>query len=204
MSLKQPSEDGSSNGYVVRVSSRLCHVDLGVDIGGFVRMLASLGGVVGFKPIFGCISHSKIGWDVQVALRVCGASHEKEYLKAQQMRYCQMHIYNNIFAIVDVIVTPTTGWAIYLITDDAQMTSKVNCLNVLSLMIFYVGQRPCICLDVDPQWSFQSQIIKTIFIWQFCSYFKGFCAFWNVTLYYSNVEYDLAAYSVFVKCFCLQ
>ncbi|KAK9027717.1 hypothetical protein V6N11_067540 [Hibiscus sabdariffa] len=86
MSLKQPSEDGSSNGYVVRVSSRLCHVDLGVDIGGFVRMLASLGGVVGFKPIFGCISHSKIGWDVQVALRVCGASHEKEYLKAQQMR----------------------------------------------------------------------------------------------------------------------
>ncbi|KAK8554226.1 hypothetical protein V6N12_031195 [Hibiscus sabdariffa] len=36
--------DGSSNGYVVMVSSGLCHVDLGVDSGGFVRMLASLGG----------------------------------------------------------------------------------------------------------------------------------------------------------------
>ncbi|XP_022774826.1 fatty acid amide hydrolase-like [Durio zibethinus] len=51
---------GSSSGSAAVVSAGLCAAALGVDGGGSVRMPASLSGVVGFKPTFGCIPHSGV------------------------------------------------------------------------------------------------------------------------------------------------
>ncbi|XP_022760735.1 E3 ubiquitin-protein ligase UPL6-like isoform X2 [Durio zibethinus] len=45
---------------------------------------------------------------------------------------------------------------------------KISVLErVLALMISHVGQSPCICSNVDPQWSFSSQILTIPFLWQF-------------------------------------
>ncbi|XP_019157487.1 PREDICTED: fatty acid amide hydrolase-like isoform X2 [Ipomoea nil] len=51
---------GSSSGSAAVVAAGLCPAALGVDGGGSVRMPAALCGVVGFKPSFGCVSHSGV------------------------------------------------------------------------------------------------------------------------------------------------
>ncbi|XP_039061982.1 fatty acid amide hydrolase-like [Hibiscus syriacus] len=65
---------GSSSGSAALVSAGLCPASLGVDGGGSVRMPASLSGVVGFKPTFGCIPQSGVlplNWTVgMVGIRI--------------------------------------------------------------------------------------------------------------------------------------
>ncbi|WCJ23245.1 E3 ubiquitin-protein ligase UPL6 [Euphorbia peplus] len=44
---------------------------------------------------------------------------------------------------------------------------KVTSLErVLSLVILHIGQQPCICQHIDPQWSFSSQILTIPFLWR--------------------------------------
>ncbi|KAE8680717.1 fatty acid amide hydrolase-like isoform X2 [Hibiscus syriacus] len=160
---------GSWSGSAAVVSSGLCPVALGVDSGGSVRMPASLCGVVGFKPTFGCIPHSGVlplNWTVGTVgilaatledafivflfsvmlLLVVNFRHISQplYLQSYDLcyfdsslflevfmsdtlaqivlghRYRQMQIHNNIFAMADVIVAPTTGSA---------MTKQVLCIS---------------------------------------------------------------------------
>lgn len=44
--------------------------------------------------------------------------------------------------------------------------------RVLELLLSHVGQTPCICPDIDPRWSFSSQILTIPFLWQFSPYLK--------------------------------
>ncbi|KAK9019919.1 hypothetical protein V6N11_054424 [Hibiscus sabdariffa] len=64
---------------------------------------------------------------------------------------------------------------------------KISALErVLALVISHVGQSPCICLNVDSQWSFSSQILTIPFIWKLFPYLKKVFASWSLTLYYTN------------------
>ncbi|XVE83421.1 hypothetical protein DITRI_Ditri16bG0087500 [Diplodiscus trichospermus] len=85
------------------------------------------------------LDFAELGADVRVALRVCGSFHSKEYLKAQKMRNRQMQIYNNIFAMADIIVTPTTGVTAYLISDDALKTGEVDSINGAALIRYQIA-----------------------------------------------------------------
>ncbi|TYJ13792.1 hypothetical protein E1A91_A10G074300v1 [Gossypium mustelinum] len=85
------------------------------------------------------LDFAEIGWDVRVALRVCGAFHGKEYIQAQKMRNRQMQIHNNIFAMADVIVAPTTGRTAYSIVDDALKTGEVDCINGAALIRYQIA-----------------------------------------------------------------
>ncbi|KAK9288799.1 hypothetical protein L1049_017264 [Liquidambar formosana] len=50
---------------------------------------------------------------------------------------------------------------------------KVSSLErLVGLIISHVGQAPCICPDIDPQWSFSSQILTVPFLWHLFPYLK--------------------------------
>ncbi|KAL5541465.1 hypothetical protein UlMin_009175 [Ulmus minor] len=50
---------------------------------------------------------------------------------------------------------------------------KVSSLErVLVLIVSHTGQKPCICPNIDPQWSFSSQILSIPFLWRTFPYLK--------------------------------
>ncbi|KAM4116643.1 hypothetical protein ACB094_02G066300 [Castanea mollissima] len=44
--------------------------------------------------------------------------------------------------------------------------------RVLALVIPHIGRNPCTCPNIDPQWSFSSQILAIPFLWKFFPYLK--------------------------------
>ncbi|XP_062178168.1 E3 ubiquitin-protein ligase UPL6 isoform X2 [Alnus glutinosa] len=44
--------------------------------------------------------------------------------------------------------------------------------RVLALIIPHIGQKPCTCTNVDPRWSFSSQILTIPFLWQLLPYLR--------------------------------
>ncbi|KAF8394715.1 hypothetical protein HHK36_020932 [Tetracentron sinense] len=44
--------------------------------------------------------------------------------------------------------------------------------HALILIISHIGQRPCICPNIDPRWSFSSQVLTIPFLWQLFPYLK--------------------------------
>ncbi|PPR86762.1 hypothetical protein GOBAR_AA33932 [Gossypium barbadense] len=64
---------------------------------------------------------------------------------------------------------------------------KVSALeHVLACMVSHVGQSPCICTNVDPQWSFSFQILTIPFLWKKFPYLKEVFASRSLTQYYTN------------------
>ncbi|KAK9992027.1 hypothetical protein SO802_027012 [Lithocarpus litseifolius] len=50
----------------------------------------------------------------------------------------------------------------------AASNGKVSSLeHVLALVIPHIGRNPCTCPNIDPQWSFSSQILTIPFLWKF-------------------------------------
>ncbi|OMO53433.1 Ubiquitin-protein ligase 7 [Corchorus capsularis] len=68
--------------------------------------------------------------------------------------------------------------------DSSGKVSALEC--VLALMISHVGQNPSICSNIDPQWSFSSQILTIPFLWQLFPYLKEVFASQSLSQYYSN------------------
>ncbi|MBA0664134.1 hypothetical protein Goklo_004183, partial [Gossypium klotzschianum] len=62
------------------------------------------------------LNFAEIGWDVRVALRVCGAFHGKEYIQAQKM-----------------------SRTAYSIVDDALKTGEVDCINGAALIRYQIA-----------------------------------------------------------------
>ncbi|XP_022741594.1 fatty acid amide hydrolase-like [Durio zibethinus] len=85
------------------------------------------------------LDYAELGWDARVALRVYGAFHSKEYIKAQKMRNRQMQIHSSIFAKADVIVSPTTGVTAYQIFDDAVKTGELDYINGAALVRYQIA-----------------------------------------------------------------
>ncbi|XP_023910665.2 E3 ubiquitin-protein ligase UPL6 [Quercus suber] len=58
-------------------------------------------------------------------------------------------------------------------TKTAASNGKVSSLeHVLALVIPHIGRKPCTCPNIDPQWSFSSQILTIPFLWKFFPYLK--------------------------------
>lgn len=51
-------------------------------------------------------------------------------------------------------------------------TSMSALEHVLILVTSHIGQHPCTCSSIDPQWSFSSQLLSVPFLWHHLPYFK--------------------------------
>ncbi|KAI9194675.1 hypothetical protein LWI28_008103 [Acer negundo] len=62
---------------------------------------------------------------------------------------------------------------------------KVSSLErVLALIIPHIGQRGCTCLNIDPRWSFSSQILTVPFLWHLFPYLKEVFATGGMSQHY--------------------
>lgn len=58
-------------------------------------------------------------------------------------------------------------------TKTGNSSGKVSSLeHVLALIIPHIGEKPCTCPNIDPRWSFSSQILTIPFLWQLFPYLK--------------------------------
>ncbi|CAN1190200.1 Fatty acid amide hydrolase [Linum perenne] len=81
----------------------------------------------------------KSGWDVRVGLSIYGAFSSKEYIQAQRVRNRQFQIHKNVFALADVIVTPTTGVTAYPILNDCLKTGELDYVNGAALVRYQIA-----------------------------------------------------------------
>lgn len=82
---------------------------------------------------------SELGWDARVALCVYGSFNSQDYLNAQRIRNRQMQFHKKIFAMADVIVTPTTGVTAYPIIDDALESGELDYINGAALVRYQIA-----------------------------------------------------------------
>ncbi|KAL7178360.1 hypothetical protein ACSBR2_031501 [Camellia fascicularis] len=62
---------------------------------------------------------------------------------------------------------------------------KISSLeSILSLMIPHVGQRSCVCANIDPRWSFTSQIFTIPFLWKLFPYLREIFAARGLSVHY--------------------
>ncbi|CAI0421891.1 unnamed protein product, partial [Linum tenue] len=81
----------------------------------------------------------KMGWDVRVGLSVYGAFSSKEYIQAQRLRNRQLEIHRKVFAMADVIVSPTTGVTAYPILNDCLKTGELDYVNGAALVRYQIA-----------------------------------------------------------------
>ncbi|KAF5941575.1 hypothetical protein HYC85_019217 [Camellia sinensis] len=62
---------------------------------------------------------------------------------------------------------------------------KISSLeSILSLMIPHVGQRSCVCANIDPRWSFASRIFTIPFLWKLFPYLREIFAARGLSVHY--------------------
>ncbi|KAH9683973.1 E3 ubiquitin-protein ligase UPL6 [Citrus sinensis] len=74
----------------------------------------------------------------------------------------------NVFTLLrELIVTGKESMEIH------SSYGRISSLErVLTLIIPHIGQKPCICPNIDPRWSFFSQILTIPFLWHLFPYIK--------------------------------
>lgn len=74
----------------------------------------------------------------------------------------------NVFTLLrELIVTGKESMEIH------NSYGRISSLErVLTLIIPHIGQKPCICPNIDPRWSFFSQILTIPFLWHLFPYIK--------------------------------
>ncbi|GKV52758.1 hypothetical protein SLEP1_g59326 [Rubroshorea leprosula] len=58
--------------------------------------------------------------------------------------------------------------------------------HVLILIVSHVGQKPCLCPNIDPRWSFSSQILTVPFLWQLFPRLKEVFSSRSLSQHYIN------------------
>lgn len=88
----------------------------------------------------------------------------------------------NIFTVFrDIIFTVKES------TEVHSSHGKISSLElVLTLIVSHVGEQPCFCPSIDPEWSFSSQILTVPFLWQFFPYLKGVFVSGKLSQHYIN------------------
>ncbi|KAI8004134.1 E3 ubiquitin-protein ligase UPL6 [Camellia lanceoleosa] len=74
----------------------------------------------------------------------------------------------NTYSLLREIVL--TGKESVKVQDSVGKISSLE--SILSLMIPHVGQRSCVCANIDPRWSFASQIFTIPFLWKLFPYLR--------------------------------
>jgi hypothetical protein len=109
----------------------------------------------------------------------------------------QMHILVVVVIISDfavllkicLVITLTLFWSSYrllhvvFLNNVQENTKSDNSIRnasplerILALMISHIGQHPCICPNINPQWSFSSQMLTIPLLWRlFPSLKEVFC-----------------------------
>ncbi|CAK9328904.1 unnamed protein product [Citrullus colocynthis] len=68
--------------------------------------------------------------------------------------------------------------------DSHPKSSVASLEHVLSLLSSHVGEKPCCCPRIDPNWSFSSQILTLPLLWQTFPYLKEVFARWGLIGHY--------------------
>ena len=77
-----------------------------------------------------------------------------------------------------ILCLKVSFYALQESTKIAASNGKVSSLeHVLALVIPHIGQKLCTCPNIDPQWSFSSQILTIPFLWKFFPYLKEVAIF---------------------------
>ncbi|CAN1190199.1 Fatty acid amide hydrolase [Linum perenne] len=108
----------------------------------------------------------KSGWDVRVGLSIYGAFSSKEYIQAQRVRNRQFQIHKNVFALADVIVTPTTGVTAYPILNDCLKTGELDYVNGAALVRYQIAGNflglPAITVPDTPKCSHMRTPLRAV------------------------------------------
>lgn len=117
--------------------------------------------------------------------------------------HCGLYCSRKCFSTLCPLPSHACAWAFTyfcLATDVMQESMEIHnsygrissLERVLTLIIPHIGQKPCICPNIDPRWSFFSQILTIPFLWHLFPYIKEVSLLWSTLilfLWYSSYFY---------------
>ncbi|CAL5436937.1 unnamed protein product [Camellia sinensis] len=85
---------------------------------------------------------------------------------------------------VILLIDPGLPWSWESIKFQDSVGKISSLESILALIIPHVGQRSCVCANIDPRWSFSSQILTIPFLWKLFPYLKEIFATRGLSVHY--------------------